>query len=144
MAKRMEKKCSRRIGRFSRQRARPISAEFKYKEDVKYIMDNKSYLSKGIFIDHEYTSDIEHTIWLLLPIFRSARLNDTYKGYCKLEADKLVIRGRSYTLNNLNQLPYDLNCFKVTSSSGGSRIFPRGGANSQSGCANLLFWSKTA
>ena len=78
-------------------------------------MDNKNYLPRGIFIDHEYNSDIERTRRLLLPIIRAARLNDTYKGYCKLEADKLVIRGCSYTLNNLHQLPDDLNSFKVTS-----------------------------
>ena len=58
-ARRMEIKRCKRIGRYSAQRARPISVELKYKEDVKYIMENKSYLRRGIFIDHEYTSDIE-------------------------------------------------------------------------------------
>ena len=35
-------------------------------------------------------------------------------------------------------------CFRFSSiDSGGSRIFPRGGANSQSGCVYLLFLPKT-
>ena len=32
-----------------------------------------------------------------------------------MEEDRLVIRGRTYTAENLHQLPEDLNCFKVTS-----------------------------
>ena len=32
-----------------------------------------------------------------------------------MEEDRLVIKGHTYTLNNLHQLLEDLNCFKVTS-----------------------------
>ena len=72
IARRMEIKRCRRIGRYNRQRARPLSVEFKYKEDTKYIMENKSYLRRGIFVDYEYTVDIEQTRNLLLPILRKA------------------------------------------------------------------------
>ena len=78
-------------------------------------MDNKSYLRRGVFVDYEYTVDIEQTRSLLLPILRKARQTEPYKGHCKMEEDRLVIKGRTYTLNNLHQLPEDLNCFKVTS-----------------------------
>ena len=115
IAKRMEIKRYRRIGRYNRQRARPLSVEFKYKEDIKYIMDNKSYLRRGVFVDFEYTADIEQTRSLLLPILRKARQTEPFKGHCKMEEDRLVIKGRTYMLNNLHQLPDDLNCFKVTS-----------------------------
>ena len=110
----MEIRHCKPIGRFNRQRARPISVEFKYKEDVKYIMDNKSYLRHGIFVDHEYTTDIEQKRRLLLPILKRERQTEPYKGHCKMEEDRLVIRGRTYTLENLQQLPDDLNCFNVT------------------------------
>ena len=115
IARHMEIKCCKRIGCYNRQRARLLSIEFKYKEDVKYIMDNKSYLRHGVFVDYEYTGDIEQTRNLLLPILRRARQTEPYKGHCKIEDDRLVIWGRTYTLNNLHQLPEDLNCFKVTS-----------------------------
>ena len=115
IARRMEIKRCRRIGRYNRQRARPLSVEFKYKEDTKYIMENKSYLRHGIFVDYEYTVDIEQTRNLLLPILRKAQQTEPYKGHCKMEEDRLVIKGHTYTLNNLHQLPEDLNCFKVTS-----------------------------
>ena len=90
-ARQVEIKRCKRIGRYSRQWARPISVEFKYKEDVKYIMDNKSFLRRGIFVDYEYTSDIEQKRKLLLPILKTARLTEPYKGHCKMEDDKLII-----------------------------------------------------
>ena len=76
-------------------------------------MDNKSYLRCGVFVDYEYTVDIEQTRNLLLPILKRARQTEPYKGHCKMEDDRLVIGGCTYTLNNLHQLPDDLNCFKV-------------------------------
>ena len=66
-------------------------------------------------MDYEYTGDIEQTRNLLLPILRRARQTEPYKGHCKMEDDRVVIWGRTYSLNNLHQLPEDLNCFKVTS-----------------------------
>ena len=66
-------------------------------------------------MDYKYTGDIEQKWKLLLPIPKTARLNEPYKGHCKMGEDRLVIRSRTYTLENLYQLPDDLNCFKVTS-----------------------------
>ena len=39
----------------------------------------------------------------------------TTKKQSRLEDDKLVLKGRSYNVNTLNQLPEELNVFKVTS-----------------------------
>ena len=76
----MEIKRCKRIGRYSRQWAQPISVEFKYKEDVKYIMDKKSFLRRGIFVDYEYTSDLEQKRKLLLPIWKNCKANGTLQG----------------------------------------------------------------
>ena len=38
-----------------------------------------------------------------------------YKKLSWLGDDKIVLKGRSYTVNTLNQLPEELNAFKVTS-----------------------------
>ena len=38
-----------------------------------------------------------------------------YNNQSRLEDDKLVLKGRSYNVNTLNQLPEELNVFKVTS-----------------------------
>ena len=59
-ARKMEIRRAQRIGRFNENHDRPISIEFTYKRDADYIMENRSYLESGIYVDHEYTSDIEY------------------------------------------------------------------------------------
>ena len=48
------RKC-RRLGKFKRDRIRP----FVHKEDRTYVLENRSYLSEGIFVDKEYPVEIE-------------------------------------------------------------------------------------
>ena len=43
--------------------------------------------------------------------------------------DKVVIQGKDYTLNNLNELPEDINCFKATSKSDDESVGFFGEAN---------------
>ena len=52
------RKC-RRLGKFKRNRIRPVSIEFVHKEDRTYVLENRSYLSEGIFVDKEYPVEIE-------------------------------------------------------------------------------------
>ena len=111
----MESRRARRIGRFNENYDRPISIEFTFKHDVDYIMENRSYLESGIYVDQEYTSDIEYKRKLLQPILRAAMNHEDYKGRCRMDRDKLVILGRNYGLHNLTQLPDDLKPFNVTS-----------------------------
>ena len=66
-------------------------------------------------MDHEYPAEIERKRKTLLPILKAAKWIPDYKRQSKLEDDKLVLKGRSYTVNMLNQLPDELNTFKVTS-----------------------------
>ena len=62
-------------------------------------MENRSYLESGIYIDREYTSDIEYRRKLLQLILRAARNHDDYRGRCRMDRDKLVILGRNYGLH---------------------------------------------
>ena len=78
-------------------------------------MENRSYLESGIYVDREYTSDIEYRRKLLQPILRAARNHDDYRLRYRMDRDKLVILGRNYDLHNLSQLPEDLKPFNVTS-----------------------------
>ena len=52
------RKC-RRLGKFKRDRIRSVSIEFVHKEDRTYVLENRSYLSEGIFVDKEYPVEIE-------------------------------------------------------------------------------------
>ena len=72
MAKKMTIRSCRQLGRYNRNRARPISCEFVHPEDVSYIIENRNYLQEGIFVDYEYPAEIERKRRLLLPILRAA------------------------------------------------------------------------
>ena len=57
-AKRMTIRTCRRLGRFNRNRIRPLSLELVHKDDVEFILDNKIELERGIYIDCEYPLEI--------------------------------------------------------------------------------------
>ena len=93
--------------------------EFVHHEDVSFIIENKSYLSDGIFINREFSPEIERKRRTMLPILRAARLIDNYKKQIRLEKDKIVIKGKDYDMSNIHDLPDDLKAFKVTSKEDG-------------------------
>ena len=72
-AKQIVIKNCRRLGRFSRNRPRPVSVELLHKEDVEFILDNRFDLPRGTYIDKEYPIDIEHKRKTLLPVLCAAK-----------------------------------------------------------------------
>ena len=104
----------RRLGRPNRQRIRPVSVELCHKQDVDYILENRFDLEKGIYVDKEYPIEVERKRKILLPILRVAKRSSEFKKQSKLEDNKIVLKGRRYDINTLNQLPDELNIFKVT------------------------------
>ena len=88
IARKMSIRRCKRLGRFNKQKARPISIEFDYKEDVEYILENKGYLRFGIYIDLEYTGEIEYKRRLLMPLLRAAKQHEHLKKKSRLEEDK--------------------------------------------------------
>ena len=50
---------TKRIGRFSVDRSRPISITFIRYEDVEYLLTYKKYLPEGVYLDKEYCEEIE-------------------------------------------------------------------------------------
>ena len=117
MAKNMMIKRCKRVGRFSRTHARPISVKFDHTHDVEYILENRSYLQRGIYVDREYVPEIERKRRILLPILKAAKQVNDYKKKCRLEDDKVVINGRRYGMDNLHQLPEELDVFDITTKS---------------------------
>ena len=105
----------KRLGRYNRDRPRPFSIEFVHHEDVAYIMENRGYLSEGVYVNHEYSPEIECRCRTMLPILRAARFIEGYKKQIRLDKDKVVIKGKDYDMSNIHDLPEDLNAFKVTS-----------------------------
>ena len=111
MAKNMAVKKCKRVSRFSHTRPCPISVEFEHCQDVEYIMENKGYLQRGAYVDREYVPEIERKRRIL----KAAKLSKDYKKKCRLEDDKVVINGRKYGTDNLDQLPSEIYVFEITS-----------------------------
>ena len=105
----------RRLGRYNKHRSRPLSVEMTHKQDTEFILENRFDLPRGIYVDREYPIDIEWKRKTLLPVLKVAKRLSNYRKQSRLGDDKLVLKGRSYNVNTLNQLPEELNVFKVTS-----------------------------
>ena len=107
----------KRMGRFNEDnpRPRPISLELVHRQDVLYLLENKKRLNRGIYLDKEYTQDVERKRKILRPILQAARNKPKYKTKSRMEDDKVVIKGKHYGLDNLDELPTDLETFKITS-----------------------------
>ena len=115
MARRLVIRRCKRLGRFNRDRPRPFSIEFVHHEDVAFIMENRGYLSEGVYVSREFSPEIERRRRTMLPILRAARFIDGYKKQIRIDKDKVVIKGKDYDMSNIHDLPEDLNAFKVTS-----------------------------
>ena len=68
MARRLVIRRYKCLGRYNWDRPRPVSVEFVHHEDVSFIMENKSYLSDGIFVNREFSPEIERKRRTMLPI----------------------------------------------------------------------------
>ena len=107
----------KRLGKYFKDRARPISVDFLRKDDTDYIMENKSQLPDGVYADREYNQETERKRKLLQPILKAARQHKDFQGRCKMDQDTLVLRGKCYTVNTIDQLPNSLSTVNVTSKS---------------------------
>ena len=105
----------RRLGRYSKNRPRPISVELTHRQDAEFILENRFDLPRGIYVDRDYPIDVEWKRKTLLPVLRAAKRLSNFRKQSWLEDDKLVLKGRTYNVNTLNQLPEELNVIKVTS-----------------------------
>ena len=73
MAKNIVIKRCKRVGRFSHTCPRPVSVEFEHIQDVEFIMENKGYLQRGVYVDREYIPEIERKRRILLPVAQSCK-----------------------------------------------------------------------
>ena len=115
IAKRLEICSCKRLGKYNKDRPRPLSVELLRKEDIEYILANKPKLRKGIYMDREYPIEIERKRKILRPILTAAKKQKKYRKRCKMERDELVIKGKHYNVNTINTLPKSLKPDKVSS-----------------------------
>ena len=103
------------IGCYNSMKTRPIRITFACKSDADLLLERKKKLHDGVFVDREYSEEDEKDRKLLCPIFRAARKIAHYRGKCKLDGVKLVIKGKSYDRSSLKKLPEDLNSYNISS-----------------------------
>ena len=115
--KQMEIIRCKQIDRYNRNRPRTLSIEFQHRLDVEYILANKKYLRRGIFVDKSYTAEVEARRKLLRPILKAAKKIPEYERRNKLEDDILVLQGKRYRVDTLNKLPKELNVFNLMTKS---------------------------
>ena len=122
-AKKMNIRCCKRLGRYNKDRSRPLSVEFVSKEDVNFILSNKSNLRTGVYVDREYPIEIEKKRKLLRPILTAVKKQNKFRKKYKMENDLLVIKGKRYGVNkgqgvkDINKLPKSLHPTKISSRS---------------------------
>ena len=66
-------------------------------------------------MNQEYGDATERERQFLQPILRAATKKSEYRRRCRLEDDHLIIKGKTFTRQNINDLPDDISAFKVTS-----------------------------
>ena len=106
---------TKRIGKYKTGKNHPISTVFERKSHAEVLYESKSWLPHGVFIDKQYTEDVENQRKLLRLILKLARSIEHYHGKCKLEDNYLVIHGKKYGTKDLHKLPNDLSGFHASS-----------------------------
>jgi ribA/ribD-fused uncharacterized protein len=100
-----------RVGPYVKGQNRSVVVEFVRHSDVELILNNRMQLPKDIFVREDYPPEVESRRRVLRPILTKAKKRDTYKGKCRHRQDKLILKGKTYTvepINNLDELPSDL------------------------------------
>ena len=108
---------TRRLGKSELNKTRPLCVEFSSKYNAEQIYSNQFSLDQGIYMDREFSQATEKDRRLLRPILKTARGLKEYNHKCRLEGSQLVLDGKRYTKNNLDQLPRSLDIMKVTTKS---------------------------
>ena len=106
----------RRVGNFSNYRHRPICIEFISKCSADFLYEKRRKLEKGIYVDRDYNIETERDRRKLKLILRKAKEYEDLRSKSKMEGNKLIIRGKTYTVGNLDQLPDRLQGHNVSSS----------------------------
>ena len=94
-----------RLGRYNKQRSRPISIKFANRQDCDLLLQCKKHLPDGVYIDREYCVETEKERQYLRPILKKARKFEDLRGSCRMDGSTLVIQGKKYTRTNVHQLP---------------------------------------
>ena len=58
VARNIRIRTAKHLGKYRKDKSRPVVVCFEQNQNVHILLENRSYLPKGIFIDHEYTKEV--------------------------------------------------------------------------------------
>ena len=102
--------------------ARPISVTFAIRDDKESFLSNKHKLLNGIYANEEYPLHIKCNQDKLRPILHLAKTLPQYREKSKMVADKLIINGTSYGVDDIPTLPPDLAAYKAVEKSNDTHL----------------------
>ena len=101
-------KCHRK-GKYVNGQKRLIIAKFSISDRVAIWLNKGNLKGTNIFVAEDFPIEVEKNRKILLPVFRHARMIESLKGKVSLKVDKLIIDGRTYTVDTLDKLPPSIN-----------------------------------
>ena len=107
-----------RDGPYLEGRDRPILFNLQWYGDREFIMRDKKKLRDGIYVNEDFPREIDERRKVLRPILKLAISSGNYKGKVSLRYDKLILNSKVYTMNNLRDLPSDVDPAKIGSREG--------------------------
>ena len=102
-----------RVGRYTPNQTRPISVTFQNKEDKDQLMQNKSKLPPGLYVNHEYPPHIKRARDRSRPLLQHAKTIPAFKDKSKLQDEYLVLNGIKYGLCDIHKLPKEIATYKA-------------------------------
>ena len=102
-------------------------------------MQSKKNLPKGVYVNEEYPVSMKRNRDILRPILRLTKTLLAFQEKSKLQGDKLVINGLSYTVDDLAQLLLEFAAYKTTQKSDANTLVFHGDLSPYSNFHNAPF-----
>ncbi len=99
-----------RVGRYIPGQVRSIIIKLHFIGDRQIILQSVPALrGTGVYINEHYSSETKTNRNALHPMLKAAHNKAIYKDKVSIHVNRLVLNGKTYTINNLDTLPADLN-----------------------------------
>ena len=121
-AKSIEITDCKQLRKYRNNYARPISVTFAIRDDKESFLSNKRKLPNGLYANEEYPLHIKRNQDKLRPILHLAKTLPQYREKSKMVADKLIINGTSYGVDDIPTLPPDLAAYKAAEKSNDTHL----------------------
>ena len=90
--------------------------------DQNLILKNKANLPKGVYVEEDFSFEIQERRNILRPIVRLAADHRNYRGKVTLWYDKMILDNKEYGVNDLSQLPNEISPMLACQKSNGSVV----------------------